>query len=79
MHALGAIIFLYLCGRGYKIMSRPKQYDREVVLQKATELFWEKGFEATSVSELATKMNININRVYNEFESKDNLFALLYS
>jgi len=55
-------------------MSRPKQYDREVVLKKATEIFWEKGFEATSMSELASRTSLNVYSIYNEFGSKNNLF-----
>ncbi len=33
-------------------MSRPRQYDREEVLEKTTDLFWERGFEATSMNEV---------------------------
>ena len=55
-------------------MARPKEYDREVVLEKATELFWEKGFEATSTSELAAKTNLNPYSIYNEFGNKNKLF-----
>ena len=55
-------------------MNRPKQYDREVVLEKATEIFWAKGFEATSMSELASQMNLNAFSIYNEFGDKNGLF-----
>lgn len=60
----------------YINMTRPKLYDREKVLERATELFWERGFEATSMKHLAKKMKINVNTIYNEFDNKDNLFAL---
>ena len=56
-------------------MTRPKEYDRNDVLNKATELFWEKGYEATSISELAKKTKLNVNSIYNEFGSKNKLFC----
>ncbi len=55
-------------------MSRPKQYDREIVLEKETLLFWEKGFEASSLIELEARTGINKYSIYNEFGNKDKLF-----
>jgi len=55
-------------------MSRPKLYDRETVLEKATNLFWEKGFEASSLNELEARTGINKYSIYNEFGNKDKLF-----
>ena len=56
-------------------MNRPKQYDREDVLHKATELFWVKGYEASSMSELEKVTGINKNSLYNEFGNKNKLFC----
>ena len=55
-------------------MNRPKQYVREEVLEKATSLFWVKGFEATSMSEMETKTGIKKFSPYNEFGNKSKLF-----
>jgi len=55
-------------------MSRPKQYDREEVLAKTTDLFWEKGYEATSMSDVAERTGINKYSIYNEFGAKEKLF-----
>jgi len=57
-------------------MSRPKEYDCEEVLAKITELFWEKGFEATSINEIVTRTGLNKHSLYNEFGDKENLFLL---
>lgn len=57
-------------------MSRPKEYDREEVLSKITELFWEKGFEATSINEIVARTGLNKHSLYNEFGDKEILFLL---
>jgi AcrR family transcriptional regulator len=35
---------------------RPKTFENSEALEKAKELFWEKGYEATSLSELIERM-----------------------
>ena len=55
-------------------MSRPRQYNRDEVLSKSTELFWEKGFEATSMNQVANQTGINKYSIYNEFGNKEKLF-----
>ena len=55
-------------------MPRAKQFDREVVLGKAMELFWSKGFHATSVSDLVEHLGINRASMYGTFGDKDQLF-----
>ena len=40
-------------------MARTKCFDRDAVLDRAMELFWEQGFEATSVQELVEATGIN--------------------
>ena len=57
-------------GRG-----RPRAFDREAALAKATELFWIKGFEATSIADLTAAMGIGAPSLYAAFGSKDALFA----
>ena len=55
-------------------MPRTKQFDREEVLQKAMELFWKKGFHATSIQDLVTHLGINRASMYDTFGGKDQLF-----
>ena len=57
-------------------MSRPRQYDREEVLEKTTDLFWERGFEATSMNEVVARTGLNKHSLYNEFGDKEGLFLL---
>lgn len=51
-------------------MGRTKLYDKDDVLQKALELFWDKGYHATSMSDLETAMGINKFGIYATFGSK---------
>ena len=55
-------------------MNRPRQYDRDEVLEKATDLFWEKGFEATSMNEMVVRSSLNKHSLYSEFGDKEKLF-----
>ena len=55
-------------------MNRPRQYDREEVLEKTTDLFWEKGFEATSMNEVVARTGLNKHSLYSEFGDKEKLF-----
>lgn len=55
-------------------MPRPKSFIPEEVLDKAMVLFWEKGFEATSVQDLVDHMGINRFSLYSTFGDKQTLF-----
>lgn len=55
-------------------MPRPKQFCEEDVLKKAVELFWEKGFHATSMQDLVTHLGINRASLYDTFGDKEELF-----
>lgn len=56
-------------------MARPRTYDRDAVLNRATELFWDKGYEATSMQDLVEATGLNRHSMYREFKNKDGLFA----
>lgn len=51
-----------------------KTFDIDQATQKAIEVFWAKGFEATSISDLVEAMEINKGSLYNAFGSKNDLF-----
>ncbi len=54
-------------------MPRYKEYNRLRVTEKAMEQFWKHGYEASSLSVLTQKMNINKFTFYEAFESKEQL------
>lgn len=56
-------------------MPRSKEYIREDVLEVATQLFWTKGFEGTSISELVEQTGLNKHSMYSEFGDKEGLFS----
>lgn len=55
-------------------MPRVKLFDEEEVLNKATELFWKKGFHATSMQDLVSHTGINRSSLYDTFGGKKELF-----
>ena len=52
-----------------------KSFDEDVALERAMQLFWAKGYEATSISDLVIAMDINKGSLYNTFGSKKQLFT----
>jgi len=55
-------------------MARCKEFDRDDVVDKAMQVFWQKGFEATSVQDLVDAMGINRGSIYDTFGDKAGLF-----
>ena len=55
-------------------MGRPKAYNREKVVDDATQLFWKKGYHGTPLSELVAVTGLNKHSLYKEFGSKAGLF-----
>lgn len=55
-------------------MARPREFDRDEALAKAMQVFWAKGFAATSTDDLLTAMNIARQSLYNAFGDKRQLY-----
>jgi len=55
-------------------MSRTKEFDPDAVLQRALELFWERGYEATSMADLVEHLGIARASIYATFGDKHTLY-----
>lgn len=55
-------------------MARPREFDEDEALEKAMQLFWTKGYEAASMTDLTDAMNLNKGSLYAAFGSKHDLF-----
>ena len=55
-------------------MARPKAFKEEDAIDKAVEVFWAKGYEATSMQDLINAMGIQRGSLYAAFGSKQQLF-----
>jgi len=53
---------------------RPRSFDREDALRRAVALFWEQGYEGTSIADLTAAMGIAPPSLYAAFGSKEALF-----
>lgn len=56
-------------------MPRTKLYNENEVLEKAMDLFWQKGYHATSVQDLVSHLGIHRGSLYSEFGDKKQLFS----
>jgi TetR/AcrR family transcriptional regulator, transcriptional repressor for nem operon len=55
-------------------MPRPKEFDRDQALDRAMELFWARGFEATSIGDLTQTLGIGRQSLYDTFGDKHALY-----
>lgn len=55
-------------------MPKVETFDKELVLKKATDVFHEKGFNATSMQDLVDATALNRSSIYNSFGNKLDLF-----
>ncbi|KAB2395111.1 MULTISPECIES: TetR/AcrR family transcriptional regulator [Bacillus cereus group] len=55
-------------------MARLREFDEEKALDAAMQLFWEKGYATTSLSDLTARMEIQKPSLYSAFGDKEGLF-----
>lgn len=59
-------------------MARSRVYDEDIAIARAMNLFWRKGYEPTSISDLTAAMGINKGSLYHSFGSKQELFLQVF-
>jgi TetR/AcrR family transcriptional regulator, copper-responsive repressor len=55
-------------------MARPRNFSREMVLEKALPVFWEHGFAHTTLQDLEAATGVNKSGLYAEFQDKNDLY-----
>lgn len=56
-------------------MARPTEFNHQLAVDKALLLFWRKGYQATSMSDLIEAMQISRSSFYSAFQDKRTLFV----
>lgn len=56
-------------------MPRTREFDLDQALDRAMDLFWRRGYAATSLQDLLTELSIGSGSLYAAFGSKDKLYA----
>ena len=55
-------------------VGRPREFDPDLVEDVAMKLFWERGFDGVSISDVSAATGVNRRSIYAEFDSKEGLF-----
>lgn len=59
-------------------MGRPRQFDEPRLLDGATELFWSRGFDDTSVGDVSAATGVGNGSIYAAYGSKRGLFLAVF-
>src|SRR6478736_7094211 len=57
---------------------RPREFDRDAALDKALQVFSERGYQAASISELTEAMGLASGSVYKAFKDKRGVFLAAF-
>lgn len=55
-------------------IGRPREFNPDIVEHAAMTLFWERGFDGVSISDVTAATGVNRRSIYAEFGSKEGLF-----
>ena len=55
-------------------MGRPKAFDPKIAVIKAMDVFWEKGYDATSMEDLLRNMEISRSSFYSNWADKEAIY-----
>jgi len=64
----------YMTAKLKKTRGRPRVFDMDETLDKALQIFWERGYEGASMAELSETLGINKPSLYAAFGNKEELF-----
>ena len=56
-------------------MPRPQNFDRDVALNQAIDLFWKRGYHGSSMKQIEQALDMRPGSIYAAFGSKDRLYA----
>ncbi|OOF56955.1 TetR/AcrR family transcriptional regulator [Rodentibacter myodis] len=59
-------------------MAGIKQFDEQEVFEKAMKVFWDKGFAATSLQEIADLTGLKRGSLYNAYQTKEQFFLKVF-
>jgi TetR/AcrR family transcriptional repressor of nem operon len=56
-------------------MARPREFDYDEALDRAMLLFWRRGYQATSITDIESATGLTKGSIYKAFDNKRNLFV----